>query len=79
MSDNKLYEERDGQFTFIEPRKEVRRMKLYRKNFVIWKNSIDILPSLTIRWNDPEYILKTFSIEFHWIVFHARFLWLKES
>ena len=54
-------------------------MKPYRKQFVIWKNSIDILPSLIIRWNEPEYIHKTFSIEFHWLIFHTRLLWLQEG
>lgn len=57
----------------------VTNMKLYKKEFVTWKNSIDILPSLIIRWNEVIYIHKSFSIEFHWIIFHARLLWLKEG
>ena len=52
-------------------------MRLYKKEFATWKNSIDILPSLLVRWNEPVYIHKSFSIEFHWIIFHARLLWLR--
>lgn len=54
-------------------------MKLYKKDFTTWKNSIDILPSLIVTWNEPIYIHKSFSIEFHWIIFHARLLWLEED
>ena len=52
-------------------------MKLFRKNFEVWKDDIYILPTIEIRINNMMYEEKNFSIMFHWIVFHARLLWLK--
>lgn len=49
-------------------------MKLVRKDFGIWKNDIFILPTFRVYINNMLYSYKNFSIEFHWIVFHARLL-----
>lgn len=55
-------------------------MKLIRKDFRIWKNDICILPAFRVYINNIMYRYKNFSIEFHWIVFHARLLFdLEES
>ena len=53
-------------------------MKLFRKNFEVRKDDIYILPTIEIRINNMMYEEKNFSIMFHWIVFHARLLWLKD-
>lgn len=49
-------------------------MKLTRKNFCIWKNDIYIIPTFRISTNNQVYTNRNFSIEFHWLVFHARLL-----
>lgn len=54
-------------------------MKLTRKYFCIWKNDIYIIPTFRIFINDQIYQNRNFSIEFHWLVFHARLLWMAES
>lgn len=54
-------------------------MKLFRKDFVMWKNEIYILPSIEIRINNMEYTEKNCSICFHWMVFHARLLFLESE
>ena len=59
--------------------KEVRQYKVFRKDFTRWKNSFDFLPALRLQWNDMVYAKPSFAIEFHWLVFHARVLWLKEE
>ena len=54
-------------------------MKLVRKDFGIWKHDIFILPTFRVYINNMLYSIKNFSIEFHWIVFHARLLFVPES
>ena len=54
-------------------------MKLIRKDFCIFKDYFYILPSIALAFNDPRYVQKTFQIEFRWLVFHARLLWVKEG
>ena len=54
-------------------------MKLKRKDFEIWKNDIYIIPTFRMFINNMIYTNRNFSIEFHWLVFHARLLWVEES
>jgi hypothetical protein len=54
-------------------------MKLYRKDFRIYTDLIYILPAVVLVFNDPIYVGRNFAIEFRWLAFHARLLWLKES
>lgn len=54
-------------------------MKLVRKDFCIWKNDICILPTLRVYFNNLLYGYKNYSIEFHWLVFHARLLFAPEE
>lgn len=54
-------------------------MKLYRKDFKIYKDWITLIPTVVIHTNDMIYVDRNISISFHWIVFHARFLWLEEK
>lgn len=55
------------------------KYKLYTKDFQIWKKHIHILPTVVIRIGVPEWMMKGFEIQFHFLVFHARFLWLEEG
>lgn len=54
-------------------------MKLYKKQFNISKDYIFILPTITLNLNEPYYLDRNFAIEFHWLVFHARLLWLEKE
>lgn len=54
-------------------------MKLYKKQFNIYKDYIFIFPTITLSLNEPYYLDRNFAIEFHWLVFHARLLWLEEE
>ena len=54
-------------------------MKLYKKYFRIYKDLIFILPTIVLSFNEPYYMERSFAIEFRWLVFHARLLWLAES
>lgn len=53
-------------------------MKLYRKDFVVRKNGICILPTIRICWNELMYTEKNLSIEFHFLCIHARLLFLEK-
>lgn len=50
-------------------------MKLYKKNFKIWQNEIFLLPTFKIVINNPIYVFKNLSVEFHFLIFHARLMW----
>lgn len=54
-------------------------MKLYRKDFQIYKDLIYILPTIILAFNEPIYTQRNFAIEGRWLVFHARLLWMAES
>ena len=54
-------------------------MKLFRKDFCVLKDYVFILPSIALSFNDLRYSAHTFAIEFRWLVFHARLLWVKEG
>ena len=53
-------------------------MKLYKKDFQIWKDHIYILPSIEIEKNNMMYLSKNLAICFHWLVFHSRLLFLED-
>ena len=52
-------------------------MRLYKHEAIIWKNDIYIIPTITLIINTPIYIGRNFSIEFHWLIFNARLLWVE--
>lgn len=52
-------------------------MKLYKKNFEIWRNEIYFLPTFKTVTNNPIYGFKNFSVEFHFLIFHARPMWVE--
>jgi hypothetical protein len=55
------------------------KYKLERKDFEIWKQDIFLLPTFRIAINDVVYIQENFSIEFHFLVWHGRLLFIKDS
>ncbi len=54
-------------------------MKLYRKDFRIFKDLFYIFPTIVLSFNELIYSERNFSIQFRWLVFHARLLWIQES
>lgn len=55
------------------------KYRLERKDFQIWKSNIYLLPTINISIDDMMYINRNFSIEFHWLVFHGRLLFMKQT
>ena len=54
-------------------------MRLETKQFKIYTNWIFLLPTIQIDIDSPEYMRTNFAICFHFLVFHIRLLWMKES
>ena len=54
------------------------KYKLHRKDVVIRKHDIYILPTFRLFLDDIMYAGKNVSIEFHFLTFHSRLLFLKE-
>jgi hypothetical protein len=52
--------------------------KLKGKQFEIFKNDFYIFPTLRMFIDNHMYLDKNFSIEFHFLIFHARLLFMKE-
>ena len=51
-------------------------MRCYTTIFRIYTDWITLIPTIDIHINAMEYQCKNFRIEFHWLCFHARFMWL---
>ena len=54
-------------------------MKLYRKDFCIFKDLVYIFPTIILAFNEQIYTERNFAIEFRWLVFHTRLLWLESK
>lgn len=54
-------------------------MELYRKDFEIWKNEIYLLPTIKVLKDNMMYCRSNFSIEFHFLVFHARLIFMRKK
>ena len=54
-------------------------MKLHEFDFRIFMDLIYILPAIVLSFNDPFIQKRNFAIEFRWLLFHARLLWIAES
>lgn len=52
-------------------------MKLHRVD--LWKNKtwIVIIPTIIITIDNLLYTERNISLEFHWMIFHVRFMWMK--
>ena len=46
---------------------------------MVLKNIIYLFPAIVLVINDPIYACRNFAIEFRWVVFHARLLWMEEN
>lgn len=53
--------------------------RLERKDFCIFKNEIVIIPTIRIFIDNMVYKEKNFSIEFHFLIIHARLLFVKQG
>lgn len=53
--------------------------RLERKDFCIFKNEIVIIPTIRIFIDNMVYKEKNFSIEFHFLIIHARLLFIKQE
>lgn len=54
-------------------------MTFYRKDFQIYRDWITIIPTIQIHINNAIYIHRNIAIEFSWLVFHARFMWMESE
>ena len=54
------------------------KMKLYKVNYEIWGNNFYLLPTVQIKCKNPVYTCRNLAIELHFLIFHARFLFLEE-
>lgn len=52
------------------------RFKFYNKQFKIMKDDIYLLPTIRININNRVWWYDNFSIEFHFLVFHARIVFM---
>ena len=50
---------------------------LYAKEFQIYEKDFYMLPTIRLLVNNLIYIDKNFAIEFHFLMFHGRLLFLK--
>lgn len=51
--------------------------KLEKKDLVIWENDIYLLPTFRVCIDNCMYLDKNFSIEFHFLIFHCKLLFMK--
>ena len=54
-------------------------MKLYRKDFNVFRDLITIIPTIEIQIDQMQYTRHNVQIAFHWLVFHARLLFMEEG
>ena len=54
------------------------KYKLHSKDFEVWKHDLYILPTIRIFVDNRIYLDRNFSIEFHFLMFHARLLFVEE-
>ena len=53
--------------------------KFFRFDREVWKNDIYLFPTVRIFVRNQIYGRDNFSVEVHWLVFHFRWLWIKED
>lgn len=55
--------------------------KLRFENFWahIFTDYIALIPTVIVRNDSPLYMCRSFAIEFHFLMFHMRWLWLEEG
>ncbi len=50
----------------------------FKKSFAVYRDNIYLLPTVQIKVNEQMYMTRNLAVEFHFIVFHARLMWLWE-
>lgn len=53
-------------------------MKLYKKDFCVYKDWLTLLPTIEIHFNNAIYVNKNIEVCFSWVIFHARLLFIRE-
>lgn len=53
-------------------------MKFERYKCQIWKDTWYLIPTISIRFNDPIYFGKNCAIMFHFLCIHMRWFWIEE-
>lgn len=54
------------------------KYELDKMDFEIYENDIYLLPTVRVYINDMMYIQQNFLIEFHFLIFHGRLLFMKK-
>ena len=54
-------------------------MTFNRFQFMIWRDRLYLLPTIVIDFGDTRYMCKNFAIEFHFLLWHIRLLWLESE
>lgn len=54
-------------------------MKFKRFQCMFWRNTIYLLPTIVINDHDYMYYGRNFTIEFHFLFWHMRWLWLESE
>ena len=55
------------------------KYRLDRKDFEIYNNDFYLFPTIRIFIDNLIYAHRNFSIEFHFLVFHSRLLFMKDK
>lgn len=55
------------------------KYKFFRKDFLIDRRCIYLLPTVIIGKDYPMYLQRTLAVQFHWLCFNARLMWEKEG
>lgn len=53
--------------------------RFVRFNREVWKNDVYLFPTIRIFVRNQIYGRDNFSVEVHYLVFHFRWLWIKED
>ena len=54
-------------------------MKFERFQFMFWRDRVYLLPTIVIDNGDMRYRCKNLAIEFHFLFWHLRWLWLESE
>lgn len=54
-----------------------KKFRLYNKAFEVWKNNWYLIPTIQLIFNDLMYHGRNVSVEFHWLCFHGRLMWVE--
>ena len=55
------------------------KYRLYRTDAELTSDELYLLPTINFRFNNRAYFFDNFSIEFHFLSFHARWVFVDDS